>query len=172
MSWLVREASVKDFPFIIELGVNNILRSISSLRGRVNLKKVKEVHRRDLELIRDRNSQFPCSYTFVIEEKEKKKFVGYLIMATDCIESSTGERQAWIFDFAILEDYWQTEAPALLLKRAEEVALRDGVKYISLQLCAEDKEALEFFYKRNYLEERKRMLKVINELQHKEESKK
>ncbi|HPZ08482.1 MAG TPA: GNAT family N-acetyltransferase [Candidatus Eremiobacteraeota bacterium] len=158
MDIIVRKIKDEDFPSVFQLASECFKYHLSPLRENINLEKARKNYLRDLELVKQNLPVRNNSY-FLIAESSDGKLLGFLLMATDVTESTTGIEQAWIFDFAIGESYWDSEVPHKLLARAESIAMRKGLRHIAIQITCFHEKALNFLKSRNYEEERKRMYK-------------
>ncbi len=155
MNILIREVSEEDFSFVSELASDVVKYQVSPLRGNPDMEKARKNYLMDLEIVRSNMSSYPNSH-FLIAISDGVK-AGFLLMATDVSESTTGIEQAWIFDIALYDHYWETDVPHKLLDYAENLAREKGLRHIALQLVCSHEKALIFFKSRGYEEERKRM---------------
>jgi GNAT superfamily N-acetyltransferase len=159
MNILVRQVSEEDFSFVFSLASDAVKYQVSPLRENLNMEKARENYLRDLEIVSSNLSSYPNSH-FLIAISEGEK-AGFLLLATDVSESTTGIEQAWIFDIAFYDHYWESDVPHKLLDYAEDLAREKGLHHIALQLVCSHEKALNFFKSRGYEEERKRMYKKL-----------
>lgn len=160
MEIFIRDVIDSDFEEIFKLASEVIVNNISPLRKNVNLDKVRKNYLNDLKLVRINLHERPNSYFFVANSEEGQ-LLGYILIATDVSESTTGIYQAWIFDLIVSEPYWSTDVPHKLVQKAEEVARKNGLRHIALQITCSNERALKFFKDLGYMEERKRMYKRL-----------
>jgi len=160
MNIVIREVSEEDFSFVSSLASEVVKYQISSLRENIDIDKARENYLRDLEVVRLNLSCYPNSHFLISLSPEGEK-AGFLLMATDVSESTTGIDQAWIFDIALYDQYWETDIPHKMLDYAESLAREKGLRHIALQLVCSHEKALKFFKSRGYEEERKRMYKKL-----------
>ena len=160
MEVIIRDIEEKDFPLIFDLASDSVKYHVSPFRENVDMDVARENFVRDLEVVKENLSNRPNS-RFIVAVSEEDRVLGYLLMATDVCESTTGVEQAWIFDMALWDDYWQSKVPQQLLDKAEAIARDKGLKYIAIQITLTHKKALDFLKSRGYGEERKRMYKKL-----------
>ncbi len=126
---MIRLARPGDADFIRELACLSILSSLPA-----NRQADPEIARQfvlrsyaDLEqtLARDRNL-----LVLVEEEPKSRELTGYLMIELDQIEPSTGEKQAFMVDIAVLPDRRGRFATARLVKKASALCRARGLKYL------------------------------------------
>lgn len=160
MEIIIRPVENEDFPAVFALASESVKYQISPLRESVDIEKARENFLRDLEGVRLNLPERPDSH-FLIAMTPEDDFLGYIFMATDVVEGTTGIFQAWIFDIALKDNNWEGPVPHRLIDRAEEIARGKGLKHIALQVTCSYEKAMNFFKSRGYFEERKRMYKKL-----------
>ena len=160
MEIIIRPVENEDFPAVFALAAESVKYQISPLRENVDIEKARENFLRDLESVRLNLPERPDSH-FLVAMSPEDGFLGYLFMATDVVEGTTGIFQAWIFDIALEDNNWGNDVPHRLLDRAEGIAREKGLKHIALQITCSHEGAMNFFKSRGYFEERKRMYKKL-----------
>lgn len=155
---IIRGGTVRDWPFIQELALSSIVCSMSPHRGTTQ-EHVINYRRQSMSGFWSwvQRSQ---SKVFVAEEKER---MGYLILNDRAIDELTGLPQAWIMDIAVKEEFWGRGVGRRLLAQAEEYCRTKGVKFIGLAVTSANKRAAELYKKVGFSEERKLMVKSLEE---------
>lgn len=158
MNYTIRKATDEDVDKVIDLAVEMVLHSISPFRD-VTGEKVQEFRREDLIVLRDISTY--NNIAIFLAEDENKSFIGHVIVVGGDVESSTGEKQGWIFDLSVKKEYWNKGIGQELMKYAEEFIKNLGLKYIGLGVTSSNSRAVRFYENLGYEEERKRMIKKI-----------
>ena len=162
MKFYIRRAQRGDLSKIISLAVEMSPLSVSFLRE-VSLEEVKKYRSEDLlylyELI-----EKPHFGIFVAED-EGGNFLGHIVVGCEQVASSTGEKQGWIYDLSVKEEFQGKGVGKKLLKTAEEFAGKFKHKYIGLGVTSSNLQAVKFYEKMGYREERKKMLKRLGKEQ-------
>jgi ribosomal protein S18 acetylase RimI-like enzyme len=158
MKYFIRKATVDDIPNIIELATKLVVHSISPFRD-IPADKVMEYRKDDMKGLYQ--SLTNPTIGIFIAENEDKEFIGHVITMVDYLESSTGDRQGYIFDLSVKNEYQRLGIGKNLMDVAEEFCSIGGMKYICLNVTSGNVKAVNFYQKIGYGEERKRMIKVI-----------
>ncbi len=160
MDIIVRDIEEKDFSEVFSLAEKSVKYQVSPLRENVDMNMARENFLNDLEVVKQNLPDRPNS-RFLVAATEENKILGYLLMATDVCESTTGVEQGWIFDIALIDEYWNSAVPEKLVEKAEAITREKGLRHIALQLTCSHEKALKFFKEKGYEEERKRMYKRL-----------
>lgn len=160
MTFKIRLARPEDLPQIVDLAVEAVTHSISPFRD-IPADEVKEFRRRDLIALNDAIHQ-PHVGIFMAEAEDTGRFVGHVIIVCGYTESSTGESQGWIFDLSVVPDAWGGGIGQALMRRAEDFSREKGFKYIGLGVTTANTRAVQFYERLGYIEERKRMIKILD----------
>lgn len=160
MGVVVRRATMADLPDVIDLAAEMVVHSISPYRA-TELEAVREYRRQDLETLYEALAM-PDAGIFVAEDDEGR-FVGHVVVMAGRNESSTGEPQGWVFDLSVIPDEWGTGVADLLMGRAEAFVREKGLRYLGLGVTSANRRALAFYDRLGYLEERKQMIKILEE---------
>ncbi|MCL5774125.1 MAG: GNAT family N-acetyltransferase [Firmicutes bacterium] len=156
--FLVRRTVKEDIPKIKQLAVETVKFSISSLREK-SIEECKEFRKKDLENLENLIS-FPNFGAFIAETGDGE-FAGHCFIMSGAIDTSTGEKQAWIYDLAVVEEHRGKGAGKMLLLEAEKFAAETGMEYVGLSVTSENQSAVYFYESMGYLEERKQILKKL-----------
>ena len=158
MKITIRKAKPEDIEYVIDLAVEMVGMSISPYRDCLK-SQVQEFRRKDLAVLKDINSN--NNIGIFIASDEDSNFIGHVIVVSGDIESSTGERQGWIFDISVKEAYWHCGIGKKLMRHAEEFIKNIGLRYIGMGVTASNERAVRFYERLGYKEERKRMIKRL-----------
>ena len=154
----IRPAVEKDIDNVVKLAEDMVANSVSPFRD-ANLEEVKAYRRKDLELLKF--SIKNPSIGIFIAETPAGEFLGHVIIVTGQMESTTGEKQAWVFDLSVKPDRWRSGIGKILMAHAEEFARKRKMKYIGLRVTSCNEQALKFYLNQGFAEERKDMVKVL-----------
>lgn len=154
----IRSANRADLDKVISLAAETSSLSSSPYR-KIDGREVREYRRADLESLHQ--SFHNPSLAIYIAESKDGEFLGHVIVMSDCVESSTGETQGYIFDISVIEKYRSLGVGGNLMKVAEEFCEKSGMKYLCLNVTSSNEQAVGFYEKIGYKEERKRMIKVL-----------
>ena len=158
MKITIRKATADDIDPIIELAVEKVVCSISPLRLAPHA-QIQEFRRNDLQVLK--SSDKYSNIGIFVAEDEEKNFMGHVIVVSGDIESSTGEKQGWIFDLSIKDRFARMGAGKELMKRAEEFVRESGLSYLGMGVTTSNERAVDFYRSLGYIEERKRMIKRL-----------
>lgn len=158
---VVRRATMADIATMIDLAVEMVVHSISPYRN-ADIEGVQEYRRQDLQSLYDALAM-PDAGLFVAED-EDGRIVGHVVVMAGRNESSTGEAQGWVFDLSVTTDHWGTGIADLLMGRAEVFVREKGLRYLGLGVTSANRRAIAFYERIGYSEERKQMIKVLEEL--------
>ena len=159
MSFKIRRARPDDLPRVVDLAVEAVTHSVSPFRD-ISTDDVKEFRRRDLIALNDAIHQ-PHVGIFMAEDETTGRFLGHVIIVCGYTESSTGESQGWIFDLSVVPEAWGGGIGQALMRRAEIFSRERGFKYIGLGVTTANERAVRFYERMGYIEERKRMIKIL-----------
>ncbi len=159
MEILIRKAKLADIPNIINLASKVSPVSIPPTRT-VDMKLVETFRKNDLESLSGM-VDLPHVGIFIAED-EKGTFLGHLLGFAGDIESVTGEKQGWIFDLAVDEIYRRKGVAQKLTQKFIDFIKDFGLNFVGLLVTSANKEAVGFYEKMGFIEERKRMAKKIN----------
>lgn len=126
---MIRLARPADAAFIRELAAQSIVSSIPAHRE-VDPEAARQFALQayqDLEhdLATDRNL-----LVLVEEESASRELTGYLMLELNHVEASTGEKQAFMVDIAVVPDRRGRFATARLVKKASQLLKARGLKYM------------------------------------------
>jgi ribosomal protein S18 acetylase RimI-like enzyme len=160
MKYTIRRAGVADLPRVIDLATDMVVHSISPFRE-IPAAEVQAFRRKDLAALNEAILQ-PQVGLFVAESSdEERRFLGHVIIVCGYMESSTGESQGWIFDLSVIPECWSLGVGRNLMQTAEEFCVSLGFKYLGLGVTTANERAVQFYERLGYVEERKRMIKVL-----------
>jgi ribosomal protein S18 acetylase RimI-like enzyme len=160
LEYTIRRATPKDLDAIVNLAVDMVVHSISPQRS-ISPDTVREFRRKDLVALNDAVHQ-PHVGLFIAEDKDGN-LLGHVVVVCGYTESSTGEAQGWIFDLSVLPDLWGHGIGQALMQRAEAFTRERGFKYLGLGVTTANSRAVQFYERLGFLEERKRMLKCLDQ---------
>lgn len=128
MKIVIREARLKDIPFVRNLAVESVVHGIPHTRD-VDPEWVRGRTRESLAQLEMvlANKDFKI---LVAEDPDKKQPVGYIMLDLLSEETSTGEPQVMIHDLAVRRDYWGRMVVNHLIRAAAEVTAERGFKYL------------------------------------------
>jgi GNAT superfamily N-acetyltransferase len=141
MAITIREATLSDVPFVRSLAADSVVWSIPHTR-KVDTAQVREqcranLERLELELHRD---DFKI---LIASDDSRSRPVGYLLLELNQIEPATGEKQAFIFDMAVRQDYWSQRVGHALVEAAASLAAARGLQYMTAQVTAANHRSLD-----------------------------
>jgi ribosomal protein S18 acetylase RimI-like enzyme len=154
----IRKATSQDIDTVIELAVEMVVHSVSPLRFATH-KEIQEFRKKDLTVLRDFEKYGHIG--IFIAEDEERHFLGHVIVVSGDVESSTGEKQGWIFDLSIKKEWWGKGIGKELMSHAEKFIKEHGLKYIGMGVTTSNFRAVRFYKDLGYIEERKRMIKRL-----------
>lgn len=131
MQIAVRDASDSDLRFVRRLAPEAILHTIPYTRTTSNSAVSARVRENLRELTSDEETLFLIAYRV-----DSEKPMGYLILKLDDIDSSTGDRQSYIFDLAVEPRYWGTPAVRHLVHEAARRTAQAGLTHMSGEITA------------------------------------
>jgi ribosomal protein S18 acetylase RimI-like enzyme len=95
-------------------------------------------------------------------EAGKLQSIGYLVLHPSSREELTGVYQGWIMDIAVLQE-WRGKGVGRMLLNAAEVYCREHkISYLGLAVSSHNLKALHLYERFGFAEERKLMVKRIN----------
>ncbi|MEW6279884.1 MAG: GNAT family N-acetyltransferase [Candidatus Eremiobacterota bacterium] len=138
---MIRLARPQDAPFIRELASSSILSSLPPSRSvdpeqaaayvRSAYDDLEEVLRTDRNLL------------LLIAEDEARQPIGYLMVELDHVEPSTGEKQAFIVDLAVVPDRRGRFSTNKLVRKACQLCRARGLKYLVGMVSVNNQRTLD-----------------------------
>jgi len=158
MEITIRKAREEDIARVVDLAVEMVVHSLSPFRDTPR-EEIREFRRKDLVVLRD---AFRYDHVGIfIAEDRNKNFIGHVIVVSGDIESSTGERQGWVFDLSVKKEYWRLGVGKRLMAQAESFVRENGLSYLGMGVTTSNQQAVRFYEGLGYKEERKRMIKKL-----------
>lgn len=154
----IRKATPEDIDAVIDLAVEMVVHSASPLRLATH-REIQQFRKNDLVVLR--NFDKYGNIGIFIAEDEDMHFIGHVVVVSGDIESSTGEKQGWIFDLSIKKEWWGKGIGKRLMEHAEKFIKEQGLKYIGMGVTTSNFRAVRFYKDLGYIEERKRMIKRL-----------
>ncbi|MGV8119602.1 MAG: GNAT family N-acetyltransferase [Candidatus Xenobiia bacterium LiM19] len=156
MKYTIRRAKADDIQKVIDLAVEMVVHSLSPYRE-TSREEIREFRRTDLAVLK--NAERHENIGIFIAEDEEKRFIGHVIVVGGDVETSTGEKQGWVFDLSVKEEHWSSGIGKTLMLKAEEFVKGLGLKYLGMGVTTSNERAVRFYERCGYAEERKRMIK-------------
>ncbi len=94
----------------------------------------------------------PICRTYVAVDKQNWP-IGYVIVIAEAKDDFRPERQGFLCDLAVEEDYWGKTVAADLIKTAESYIKRMGHEFMMLNVSAYNQRAINFYHKLGYSNE-------------------
>lgn len=156
----VRRGDIHDWPFIYDLGKLGIPASISPWRKQSMA-----------ETLNYREAILRGFWTWIqqtgsiifIAEQEKRQAIGYLVLHPTAREELTGLIQGWVMDVAVAPGWRRKGAGRELLKAAEDYCREQKITYLGLAVSSHNIKALTLYESLGFAEERKLMVKSLEE---------
>ncbi|MDQ7822018.1 MAG: GNAT family N-acetyltransferase [Candidatus Eremiobacteraeota bacterium] len=158
MDYTVRKAKEEDIDAVIDLAAEMVVRSLSPFRD-IPAEQVKQFRKNDLAVLK--NSAGYSNVGIFIAEDEKGQLMGHVIVVSGDIETSTGERQGWVFDLSVKDQFQKKGVGTRLMDEAERFVRAQGLRYLGMGVTTSNKNAVLFYEHLGYAEERKRMIKKL-----------
>jgi Acetyltransferases len=164
----VRQGDLRDWPFMHSLGKIGIPDSVSPWRKQ----PMEETLRYREGILRGFWTwiQQSGSIVFIAEvpigsslEREKKQPIGYLVLHPSLKEELTGVNQGWIMDFAVVPEWRGKGAGLKLIQAAEDYCREQKIPYLGLAVSSHNLRALHLYERFGFAEERKLMVKPLEE---------
>ncbi|MDQ7822204.1 MAG: GNAT family N-acetyltransferase [Candidatus Eremiobacteraeota bacterium] len=151
-----REGTPGDIEEIIALfeGKDQFLSMMWSSMG----DEVKSFHVRSLRSRAHLIGQGGDFKVFVAERSGDRKAVAYLVLFLDIVETITGEKQGFIFDYAVSPDHAGGDALPLLFRKAEEAVREREIQYLVMEIFAQDKEGEKRAFREGFGKEMNRII--------------
>jgi ribosomal protein S18 acetylase RimI-like enzyme len=157
MNYTIRRAtSADDVQKVIDLAVEMVVHSLSPFRD-TSQDEIRQFRRTDLAVLK--NAERYDNIGIFIAEDDEKRFIGHVIVVSGDIETSTGEKQGWVFDLSVKEEHWKSGIGKALMEEAETFVKDQGLKYLGMGVTTSNERAVRFYERCGYSEERKRMIK-------------
>lgn len=137
----VRPATLADVPAVRQLAIESVTFGIPHTRD-VDPSKVRALTRKALENLEITLRLQPHFHILVAEDVGRHPVIGYIMLHTAEMEGSTGERQVFIHDLAVRQDYWGRRIVNRLINAAAEVTRSLGMKYLVGEVTASNERTL------------------------------
>ncbi|EHL08219.1 acetyltransferase, GNAT family [Desulfitobacterium hafniense DP7] len=155
---LIRQGTVKDWPFMYELAKRVIPVNISPWRQQ----PMEETMKYRIKMLKNFWTWINQSGSKVfIAEMEQEKPAGFLVLYPNAVEELTGLPQGWVMDIAVLEDYRNHGIGRVLMEAAETYCREQGIEYLGLAVSSHNVQAVKLYQSLGFAEERKLMVKVL-----------
>ena len=155
----IRPATTKDVPYITDLAVDSAPQSIPPTRP---LEPSVVKHFRRLDLANLSNLIGLSHIGIFVAENDEGTILGHILGYTGDIESVTGDRQGWIFDLAVKEEFRGKGIAQKLVNHFNEFVKSAGLSFVGLLVTSSNKPAVNLYEKLGFVEERKRMSKKLD----------
>ncbi|KTE91939.1 MULTISPECIES: GNAT family N-acetyltransferase [Desulfitobacterium] len=157
---LIRQGTVKDWPFMYELAKRVIPVNISPWRQQ----PMEETMKYRIKMLKNFWTWINQSGSKVfIAEMEQEKPAGFLVLYPNAVEELTGLPQGWVMDIAVLEDYRNHGIGRVLMEAAETYCREQGIEYLGLAVSSHNVQAVKLYQSLGFAEERKLMVKVLKD---------
>lgn len=157
----VRFGTEKDFPFVKELAKECCSYSIHPIR-KASLEQVRLTIDQIFDNLSKMWSNLPNHRLLLLEKSDKNERIGYLIFMLDQIEATTGEKQTFLVDTAILPKYWGKSLWKPLFQKAEELARERGNLYLCTTTTTTNPRSLTKNIRFGFHIERYQLVKVLD----------
>ena len=94
----------------------------------------------------------PICRTYVAVDEQNWP-IGYVIVIAEAKDDFRPERQGFLCDLAVEEDYWGKTVAADLIETAESYIKRMGHEFMMLNVSAYNQRAINFYHKLGYSNE-------------------
>lgn len=149
----IRPGDVRDREFVLELGRRVSETSLSQIRP-APLVLVTNAYDRLIQYIDAR------VHTLLIAT-DGTQSVAFAIVIRDLPDEVTGTEQAFIAYMAVEPAYQRQGIASALLRAAEEVAIADGLPFISLMVTEDNAAARRLYERAGFATERRMMTKEL-----------
>lgn len=140
----IRTAHINDIAFIRELAAESSRTTIPATRD-IDSTEVRLQAQQALANL-ESVMAMPQGIIILIAEQRTTEGhpnpLGYIILDFTSIEPSTGERQCFIHDLAVVPAAWGRRVGHLLVEKAEQLAAERGLKYLVGMVSANNRRAL------------------------------
>lgn len=161
--YTIHRGTAADVPEVIELATRMVVHSISPQRS-TSPEEVMAFRRKDLATL---ESLVHLAHIGLFVARDAgQRLLGHVIVVCNNMESSTGELQGWVFDLAVVPEYWHQGLGQALMVQAEQFTRAFGHDYLGLGVTTANERAVRFYEHLGYEEERKRMIKRLPPLSH------
>lgn len=126
---MIRLARREDAAFVRELAAQSILSSVPANRE-VDPEAARQYALKAYENLEEMLAHDRNLLVLVEEEAGTRLLTGYLMLELNHVEPSTGEKQAFMVDIAVLPDKRGHFATARLVKKASQLLKARGLKYL------------------------------------------
>jgi len=165
MNFKVREYTDDDEKFVRVLSRKYLLCSASELRlGDLPDDQKLDRMQNWYEQIEKKIKNVSTAKTYIAVDENDNR-LGYVIVFWGAKDDFRPQRQGFLCDIAVKEEYWGKGVAQALMKTAENYVKSMGAEYMALNVSAFNKRAVKFYQKLGYVEEWKMMGKklLVNE---------
>jgi len=162
MNIKIREYKDNDFEFVRKLSRKYLLDSVPELRlGDLSEAQKMERMLNWYEQIVKKIKNIPNTKTFIALDKDDNR-LGYVIVFWGAKDDFRPQRQGFLCDIAVKEEYWGKNVATKLMETAENYVKNMGAEYIALNVSAYNERAINFYRKLGYVDEWKMMGKKLD----------
>ena len=153
MTVAIRRGDSNDHPFILELGKQVAMSSVSSMRP--TMRSLVEVsYEKLVEFV------FRQSHTILIAHEGERR-LGFLLLLDTLPDEVTMAPQAFVAYMAVAEDARRRGAGRALLAEAESLARKQGLPNIAMMVTEENEAARDLYEAAGYRTERRLLCKAL-----------
>ena len=158
----VRECQDHDQDFIDQLRQEHLLASapksrLTDLSRDEIVARMENWYSEKIQLLQD----VPVCRTYIATD-ENDQPLGYAIVVAEAKDDFRSERQGFLCDLAVGEQYWGKGVAQALIKACEDYIKRMGHQFMMLNVSAFNDRAIEFYEKLGYVEEWRMMGKRLD----------
>ena len=158
----VRECQDHDQDFIDQLRQEHLLASapksrLTDLSRDEIVARMENWYSEKIQLLQD----VPVCRTYIATD-ENDQPLGYAIVVAEAKDDFRSERQGFLCDLAVGEQYWKKGVAQALIKACEDYIKRMGHQFMMLNVSAFNDRAIEFYEKLGYVEEWRMMGKRLD----------
>ncbi|HIC18162.1 TPA: GNAT family N-acetyltransferase [Candidatus Poribacteria bacterium] len=158
----VRECQDHDQDFIDQLRQEHLLASapksrLTDLSRDEIVARMENWYSEKIQLLQD----VPVCRTYIATD-ENDQPLGYAIVVAEAKDDFRSERQGFLCDLAVGEQYWVKGVAQALIKACEDYIKRMGHQFMMLNVSAFNDRAIEFYEKLGYVEEWRMMGKRLD----------
>ena len=139
----IRRARLADIPFIRQLSLDTLAIGIPECRDIPNATVLANAtsHLDDLEGLLQRRRE-AAILVASDDALPGGKPVGFLILEFNYIEDSTGEAQSYIYNMAVIPEYWGRYVGHQLVREAARLSHQRGFQYMTSRVTASNRRTL------------------------------
>lgn len=158
----VRECQDRDQDCIDQLRQEHLLASapksrLTDLSRDEIVARMENWYSEKIQLLQD----VPVCRTYIATD-ENDQPLGYAIVVAEAKDDFRSERQGFLCDLAVGEQYWGKGVAQALIKACEDYIKRMGHQFMMLNVSAFNDRAIEFYEKLGYVEEWRMMGKRLD----------